>query len=497
MTKQSRRTFLKQAAGAAGAAAAYSVLPTRARADVNSQIRMAVVGFNGRGKSHIGGFKDQLVALCDCDSQVLNRTAADFEKKHGRKLEKVNDFRKLLDRKDIDAISIATPNHSHSLIAILAVLAGKDVYVEKPISQKVWEGRQLANAAAREKKIVQCGTQARSFNSLRQAVDYVRSGKLGRIQYVVGTCFKPRPDIGKSAMPLAIPKQLDYELWCGPAAKVDLYRPVKNSQGGYNPHYDWHWDYNTGCGDMGNQGIHQMDIARWFLGEPTLSPRIVSFGGRFGYEDAGNTANTQVVLHDYEPAPIIFETRGLPKSKEARKDFGTWQSSMDKYHGSQVGVVVHCEHGMVVSTSKYDEVKAFGPDGEVIDTFSGGGEQAHFKNFLDVVRSRQRGDLHADVLDGHLSSALCHTGNISHQLGEAQTAKDILASTEKHQRLHEGIERMFAHLRANEVDIDKPVITAGAWLEMDPASERFNNNKHANELLRRQDRKHFAVPEIV
>src|SRR6476620_9268622 len=146
MTKQSRRTFLKQAAGAA---AAYSVLPMTARADVNGQIRMAVVGFNGRGKSHIGGFKDQLVALCDCDSRVLDQTAADFERKNGRKLEKFTDFRKLLDRNDIDAISIATPNHTHSLIAISAVLAGKDVYVEKPISQKVWEGRQLATAAAR------------------------------------------------------------------------------------------------------------------------------------------------------------------------------------------------------------------------------------------------------------------------------------------------------------------------------------------------------------
>ena len=134
--------------------------------------------------------------------------------------------------------------------------------------------------------------------------------------------------------------------------------------------------------------------------QPAVSPRVVSFGGRFGYEDAGNTANTQVVLHDYPGAPIIFETRGLPSSKAAHKDKATWFGSMDKYHGSQVGVVVHCEHGMVVSTSKYDEVKVFGPDGEEIKTFHGGGEKEHFMNFLTAVRSRKRSDLHADVLEG-------------------------------------------------------------------------------------------------
>ncbi len=493
MSRQSRRTFLKQAAGAA---AAFSVLPMSARADVNSQIRMAVVGFNGRGKSHIDGFQDHLVALCDCDSKVLGQTAEAFQKKHGRKLDQFVDYRKLLDRNDIDAISIATPNHTHSLIAIAAAEAGKDVYVEKPVSQRVWEGRQLVNAADKYQRMIQCGTQSRSHEAIRQAVDYVHNGKLGKIEYIVGTCFKPRMSIGKSDKALIIPEQLDYELWCGPAAKVELFRPERNSQGSYNPHYDWHWDYNTGCGDMGNQGIHQMDIARWFLGAPALSPRIVSFGGRFGYEDAGNTANTQVVLHDYSEAPIIFETRGLPSSKAGQKDPSTWSNSMDDYHGSRVGVVVHCEHGMVVCTSKYDEVKAFGPNGEEIETFHGGGEREHFQNFLAAVRSRKRSDLHADILDGHISSALCHTGTISHQLGEPHTAKEILASADKHLRLRESLERMFAHLRANEVDVDKPAITAGAWLEMDPTTERFTNNTAANELLRREDRKPFVVPEI-
>ena len=167
---------------------------------------------------------------------------------------------------------------------------------------------------------------------------------------------------------------------------------------------------------------------------------------------------------------------------------------MDNFRGSQVGVVVQCEHGSVVSTSNYDKTQAFGPDGEEIETWHGDGD--HFGNFLDAVRSRKRSDLHADVLDGHLSSALCHTGNISHQLGEPRPANEILQSVAKNERLQDSLERMFAHLRANEVDIDKPVVTVGRVLEMDPATERFTNNQAANEMLRREDRKPFAVPEI-
>jgi predicted dehydrogenase len=365
----------------------------------------------------------------------------------------------------------------------LAAQAGKDAYCEKPISHGVWEGRQLVNAAKHYKRIVQCGTQARSNTSIREAVEYVHSGRLGKILYVIGTCYKPRQSIGKLNKPLVIPKEVDYDLWCGPAAKVDLYRPKL--------HYDWHWDYNTGNGDMGNQGIHQMDIARWFLGESELSPRVVSFGGRLGYEDAGNTANTQVVLHDYPNAPLIFETRGLPKSKEAQQD---WAGSMDNYRGSQVGVVVQCEHGSVVCTSKYDEVKAFGPSGEELKTWQGGGN--HFQNFLQAVRSRNTSDLHADALQGHLSSALCHTGQISHQLGEPHPADEILQSVSKNERLRDSLERMFAHLRANDIDIDKPAVVVGASLEMNPTTERFTNNSPANDLLRREDRKPFVTPEI-
>ena len=477
MTKQNRRVFLQQAAGAA---AACAVLPRIARADVNSQLRMAVIGFNGQGRSHINAYKDHLVALCDCDLTVLGKAAEKFEKDNGRKVEQVQDFRRILDRDDIDAISTATPNHMHALITILAAQAGKDVYCEKPLCHGVWEGRQVVNAAKKHSRIIQCGTQARSSRAIKEAVEFVHSGKLGKILCVTGTCYKPRKSIGQLEKPLQIPDHIDYDLWCGPAAKVDLYRPKL--------HYDWHWDYNTGNGDMGNQGIHQMDVARWFHGAETLSPRVVSFGGRLGYDDAGNSANTQVVMHDYPECPLIFETRGLPKSNL------DWGKGMDNFKGSQIGVIVQCEDGYVVSTASYGECRAFDNNGEQIKRWRGGG--SHHGNFLAAVKSRNAAMLNADALTGHLSSSLCHTGTISHQIGEPRSAKEIMESAGKNEHLRDAVDRMLKHLRANEVNVDEPVVTAGVWLEMDPQTEQFTNNSAANDMLHRADRKPFVVPDM-
>jgi predicted dehydrogenase len=464
--------------------ASLALLPKFARADVNSQIRMAVVGLNGRGGNHIGAFAKNLVALCDCDRKILGERATEFERRHGRKLDQVVDYRELLDRDDIDVISIATPNHTHSIIGIAAAEAGKHVYCEKPVSQTIWEGRQLVNAARRYDRIIQCGTQARSSDAIAQAVDYVHSGKLGKIKFVVGTCYKPRPSIGKLDKPLVISKDVDYDLWCGPAAKVDLYRPKL--------HYDWHWDFNTGCGDIGNQGLHQVDVARWFLGEHDIAPRMISIGGRLGYQDAGNTPNTQLAFYDYPTAPLIFDTRGLPKSKAAQN---RWEASMDRYKNCQIGVVVECEDGYVVnSSSDYGLAQAFTPDGEQIERWTGEGD--HFGNFLTAVESGRREDLAADVLEGHISAALCHTANVSQRMGEKRTASEITSAVAGNPLLEQFVRNMLDHLRANEIDIDHPVVTLGPSLDFDPAGERFTNSDAANRYVRREDRQPFVVPQI-
>ncbi len=356
--------------------------------------------------------------------------------------------------------------------------AGKDVYVEKPVSHNVWEGRQAANWARKLGRICQCGTQSRSSPSLKEAVQFVQSGQLGKILYAIGTCYKPRPSIGKLDKPLKIPATVNYDLWCGPAAMVDLYRPKL--------HYDWHWDFNTGNGDMGNQGIHQMDIARWFLGENELSPRIRSIGGRLGYDDAGNTPNTQVVIHDYAKAPLIFETRGLPKSKMSYKD------GMDVVPRVGRRVIVQCENGYVVCPS-YTNVTAYDKDGKEIKAWKGGD---HYANFIAGVRSRNHKDLNAPTSWKGTCRAPCATPARSRTCWARRRLPRKQPSGRK--RIRSGRtphDRMVKHLEANNVDVSQAVLTLGPWIEMDPKTETFKDNAAANELLTRKYRHPYVVPE--
>lgn len=479
----SRRSFLATTATTIGMTALPNV--QRAFAKSRKDLRVAVIGVRSRGMSHVWSLRDNLVAICDVDQKVLDSRGAEIKKKLDRELETFTDYRKLLDRTDIDAVSIATPNHTHALITVEAAKAGKDVYVEKPVSHNIWEGRQMVAAAKQYGRVIQCGTQSRSSKNLQAAVDFVRSGQLGKIQYALGTCYKPRKSIGKLDSALSIPSTLDYDLWCGPAEQRDLYRPQL--------HYDWHWDFNTGNGDMGNQGIHQMDISRWFLGEQKLAPRVISIGGRLGYDDSGNTPNTQVVYHDYEAAPLIFETRGLPHSKAGQKD---WGKSMDRYRGSSVGVIVQCEGGHVHVPSYRDAI-VYDRSGKVVQEWRGGGNP-HHENWLEAVEAQDASLLTGDILEGHLSSALCHTGGISHLLGEKQPSYEIAKAIVSNERLSSSFDRMASHLRANDVDIDSDdeSLTLGPWLELDQESEVFASDD-ANKLRARESqRTPHAVPDV-
>ncbi len=485
-----RRQFLGTSAAAASAAALGLAWADRAFAQNTSGIRLAQIGFNSQGSGHIQHNHSNLVALCDVDEQVLDRMADQLRERHGLKLDKFTDYRKLLERNDIDAVSIATPNHTHALIAVAAAQAGKHVYVEKPVSHNIWEGRQMVLAARQNNRLMQCGTQSRSSDSLRDAVAFVQNGELGEIRYALGTCYKPRPSIGKKlTQPLQIPSNFHFDLWCGPAANDDLYRS--------RIHYDWHWDWNTGNGDMGNQGIHQMDIARWFLGEGKLAPRVVSIGGRLGYEDAGNTPNTQVVFLDYPKAPLIFETRGLPRIQGVK---GDWWPAMDQFRGSQIGVIIQCERGYVLVPS-YVEAIAYDNFGHLIKRWKASDDSLgrHIKNFLSAVAANEPSRLHGDIQEGHVSSSLCHIGGVSHQLGKPATAGEIAEQIKGNERLSISFDRMASHLRANGVNIDTndgTLLTFGPWLELDPDSEQFTNNDAANELRSRKQREPFVIPDL-
>lgn len=493
--KTNRRDFLRQSAIAGAALAlpsgALSLRAATAPGSVigaNGDIRVAVVGFNSRGMDHIQGFQKvpgvRLVALCDVDQNVLQKEGK-RQADAGNPVTMYSDVRKLLENKEIDAISTASPNHWHALISIWACEAGKDVYVEKPVSHNAWEGRQIVNAARRYQRIVQTGTQSRSNPGLQEAVAWIRAGNLGDIKLVRGLCYKPRQSIGKVSGPTPVPSTIDYDLWCGPSPKGPLMREKL--------HYDWHWDFATGNGDLGNQGIHQMDIARWVLGEEQLSPMVFSFGGRFGYVDDGNTPNTQVVYHGYKKAPLIFEVRGLPHSKEFQ-DPQAWGKNMDEFKGARVGVIVECQNGYV-SIPSYDSAIAYDSAGKEVKRFKGGAD--HYANFIAAVRNRKPGTLNAEILEGHLSSALCHTGNISYRMGETLPPGAIKERLQDNPAMAETLDRVTTHLGANGVDLSSQKLTLGAFLKMDPATERFEKNASANHHLADEYRKGFEVPAKV
>jgi predicted dehydrogenase len=484
MNKTTRRNFLK---GSIAGAAALS-LPARLWAQVpgaNSDVRVAVVGFRGQGGGHINGLlnlqkkggKVRVVALCDPDRDVLQRGAKQFSDR-GETVETFADLRHLLDKKDIDAVSIASPNHLHALQTIWACQAGKDVYVEKPVSHNVSEGRRIVEAARKYNRIVQTGTQSRSSQGIKEAVEWVKAGNLGPIRIARGLCYKPRGSIGKVNSPQPVPESVDYDLWCGPAPMVPLMRQ--------RLHYDWHWVWATGNGDLGNQGIHQMDIARWFLGENALSPRVFSVGGRLGYIDDGETPNTQIVFHDYPKAPLIFEVRGLPQK--------TGSKEMDKFKGGSVAVVIECAEGYLL-VPDYRSVIAFDSSGKEVKRFQGASD--HHANWLQALNSRKSSDLTADIIEGHLSSALCHTGNISHLLGKNASPDEIRDQIKSDRDAVATFERMAEHLAANDVDITATKVTFGPILKMDPAREIFVGNDKANKLLTREYRKPFVVPAKV
>ena len=484
MSKLTRRDFIRSSM-MAGAAIALAK-PNARVLGANSDIRLAVVGVGGQGSGHIGYFQGiegvRMVALCDADKDHVEGRAADFEKKYGWKVKTYIDVRKLLEDKEIDAITSATPNFWHSLVTIWACQAGKDVYIEKPVSHNVWEGRKMVEAARKYNRIVQTGTQKRSDEGLMAAFKYLQEGKLGEIKWARGFCYKPRGSIGKVNGPQAIPASVDYDLWCGPADMLPLMRQKL--------HYDWHWVWNTGNGDIGNQGIHEMDLARWALGQKGLPARVMSIGCRLGYVDDAETPNTQIAFFDYKPAPLIFEVRGLPRKKGDK--------SMDYYRKvTQIGVFVQCENGYFAGGDgggwTYDN------DGNKLQQFKGEGGGSHHANFIKAVRSRKVSDLNAPIEGGHLSSALCHIGNISYRLGKTASADEIKKAIADNADLADSFDRMLMHLQANEIDVASAPLTMGPMLTMDPQAERFTGQfgAEANMLIKRNYREPYVIRDEV
>ena len=470
-----RRQFLRRSSAAAASLALPMVATSRVLG-ANEEIRVAVVGCGVRGGTHVAEFGPQpgvrIAAVCDPDRERVAAFAKRVEEKYGYRPAEVADVRQLMDRKDLDVISVATMQYWHSLPTIWACETGRHVYVEKPLAHYIWEGRQMVNAARKYNRLVQIGTQARSRDTDRQVIDYIRSGQLGKIQYIVCFANKARTSIGKRSEPLPIPETLDYDLWCGPARKEPIYRN--------RIQYDCSFTWNMGDGESCNQGVHEIDVARWLLGETTLPRRVMSVGGRFTFNDAGDVPNTQIIYYDYPSAPILYEVHNLRAGKDTDK--------MPSFRGSGVDTCVQCEggyvmmHAGVVRDNQGKEIKRFG------------GKEDPFGNFIRALRSGKREDLNAEVLEGHLSTNICHAGNISYRLGQRASAADVRAQIGDLPVFQEMVDRYLEHLKAH--DIDPGESTLGPWLECDPDRECFKDNSRANELVRGFYRKPFEVPEV-
>jgi|HigsolmetaAR202D_1030399.scaffolds.fasta_scaffold07986_4 Predicted dehydrogenases and related proteins len=387
-----RRTFLMSAGGL--------VLSHAAGKSANDKIRVAVLGVHGRGKDHIKGFQSQrdaeVALLCDPDQAVLAERASEFEARYGRKPLTETDLRRVFERKDIDAVSIATPNHWHSLAAIWACQAGKDVYVEKPASHNIFEGRKLVEAAHKYKRIVQHGVQLRSSEALREAVELLNKGVIGKVYMARGLVYRWRPSIGHKE-PEPVPSTLDYNLWLGPAQE----RPFSRRY----VHYNWHWHWDFGNGDVGNQGIHETDMCMWGLGVG-LPKRITAMGDKFLFDDDKETPEVLTTLYHYpeEKKMIQFEVRH-------------WCTNTEE--GVSVGNIFYGSEGYMLIRN-YDAYEVYlGQKREKGPARKAGGD--HYANFLKAVRSRKTSDQHGPVETAHLSSALAHLGNIAYRLNRQLT----------------------------------------------------------------------------
>jgi predicted dehydrogenase len=461
-----RRTFLLDGSALALCAA----LP--ARASANETLRVAVVGVRGRGLEHVRAYakrKDvHVAAVCDVDENVIAPAMKAAEAGSGRAPVYGKDLRKLLEDKSIDAVSIASTNHTHALFSIWSLQAGKHVYVEKPVSHNVREGRRIVEAARKYGRICQAGTQSRSSKAIQDAVRFLHEGGIGKINTARGLCYKPRPPIGLQEDG-PVPPGVDYDLWLGPA-------PVRP----FNPnrfHYQWHWQWDTGNGDIGNQGIHQMDLCRWGLGKRELPARVLSVGGRFGEKDDGETPNTQLAVFDYGEQQIVFEVRGMPTRE---------------YREVRVGVVFHAEGGWLRIGK--GPPQAFDRDDAPLKTFEGGGD--HFGNFVDACRGGKASDLAADIEEGHLSSALCHLANVSHRLGGLYAMYKVFPFREW-DAADSTFDRFKDHCAENDAKPDVTQLQVGRLLAVDPRTERCPEDPEAERLLTRDYRRPFVVPDVV
>jgi predicted dehydrogenase len=442
MSHTTRRTFLQQTAvGLAGAAALGSVRTAYADSErqggASQTLRFGLIGCGGRG-THVadifcGNENVQLAYLCDADQNRLEAAAQHFS---GQAPKPVKDLRQVLDDKEVDAVLVATPDHWHSPAAILACEAGKHVYVEKPCSHNVREGRLLVEAARRKNCIVQHGTQVRSTAMMQQGVQMLREGAIGTVLASKAWNIQRRGSIGRQ-QPSQPPAALDYDLWVGPAPMI----PYQENR----THNGWHWWHHFGTGDMGNDGVHDIDYARWGLGVETHPSEITAAGGKFFFDDDQEFPDTQQVTFVYpgdgKPGSqrmLIYEQRLWSSSYPYNVDSGA------EFYGT-AGIMFLSRRGKIQVRNEKNESLDVKIEPEAQN------EVAHVANFIDSVRNG--GKPNAEIEIGHLTASLCHLGNMATRLRRT--------------------------------------------LNFDPQSEQIVGDDEANQLVRRSYREHWGTPKNV
>ncbi len=452
MHDANRRDFLKTSSAAIAGAAVLAVpAVARATASANDRIRVAVVGLGGRGRvSHCGALLElakenvEIAALCDCDENRMNATADDMEKRSGKRPVTFVEERKLLEDKSIDAVSLATPNHWHALETIWACQAGKDVYVEKPGSHNIFEGRKMVEAARKYNRIVQHGTQCRSSEKIREGIQKLKDGAIGRVYMARGIAFKRRAGGRNDFRP--VPKGMHWDLWLGPAPEAPYNRLAV---------YRWRFLREYGNGEIGDQGVHQLDMIRWGLGLDIHPTKVQSMGGNFVHNDDEDTPSNQVFACEYEGRKLLvqFETREGCTNSEA--GMGIEYPFVD--HQNVVGVIFFGTEGYMIIPDYSSYYVFLGADRKPGPSASVPGnpmmDTDHFRNWIAAVRSRKPGDLLAEIEEGHRSSALAHLANIAYRTGRTLT--------------------------------------------FDPKAECFANDPEADKLLTRPYRAPYVVPDEV
>ncbi len=449
----------------------------------NDEVRMGFISCGGRAGEHLQVFGKmsgvKVAALCDPDAKRV----ASKQKDHPD-AKTFGDLRQLIDDKEIDAVLVATSNHWHCLASIWAMQAGKDVYVEKPLSHSQWEGEQTVAAARKYNRICQVGTQQRSDPMQVAIKKFLHEEKgLGKLISCRVNRYGVRAPIGKNAQPLEIDPSVNYDLWLGPAQDLPIYRNALQ--------YDWHWNFNTGSGEMGNWGVHVLDDARnnVFLDKVTLPRRVMGGGGRVAWNDDAETPNVHFVYFDTGEVPTLIGLSNLPEAPG--------KNGSPKVKGPGSGYIVQCEGGRF--EGQRGRAVAFDKDGKEIRSFKGNsGGRLHQENFIEAVRRRDRGILNTEVLVGHHSTGWCNMANIAYRAGTQFTPAAAVSLSKEVPGWGELVDEMTRHLAAHSVDINSMEMRLSPMLEIDPDKGQFigSNAEAANKFLKREYRAPYVVPQI-